>query len=467
MTQIGKLFNSFATGAATVLTEKKDWAKVKRMSTAKNADVWGQVWKKSARPAAIKALEEADLGLSKAEIASIVDDYGSSRKLPFIRQTTKTDIGRLKKLARSKGDLEGDIKKAGISKPSRVDLIEFEESKQAKSFALRDAHEMMGFTTRKWVAGGHKTCEICNAKAGQVVGIRERYKGGEEIAHAHNHCQCHDEYGGQIKYGLRSGSGVDDPVPEEGSFEIPEPLEGEELVTLDEKRFLGKDYGLFPNGHKFFKSTHKGIDIYESVNREGGSDFRVYSGDAIKKALDFIPESLIKASRCKEIIASPVYDPKYSQEELLEKYGKGFQVAGQLNLKTLRMTLFPDTKSTYSVDTQTVAHELAHGVDYNPRNKAIDSSNCFTESSQYFKAVNADALLAKEHGDPFFASTYAEKTYKNTGKLDEDFADFAGNVINDPRERTKYPNRYKELRHLVIGDIDKELDEIDKALEEG
>lgn len=194
MRTVGSLFKNFAKGSATILSEKKDWQAVKRMSKAKNADVWQTVWNKSARPAAIKALRGEELGLSTREIKEIVDDYGKSRRAEFIKLTTRTDITRLKKLARSQGDLEGEIKKAGISKLSRKALIEFEEPELATLHTLRNAHDMMGYTARQWVAGGAKPCDICLAKAGQVVKINERYAGGEEVAHAHPRCNCHDKY---------------------------------------------------------------------------------------------------------------------------------------------------------------------------------------------------------------------------------------------------------------------------------
>jgi hypothetical protein len=193
--KIEKLFDQFAIGASTVLTgTKKNWPKVKQMSRAKNADVWAQVWTKTARPAAISALKSAKLGLTDTQIKALADDYNKKRKLEFVKQTTKTDIKRLKVLARSKGDLEGEIKEAGISRPSRKFLIEDNESIEAAKELLRGGHKAVGFTKKTSKTTSNKPCEICRAREGETVGIDKAYKGGQMTAHYHQNCHCEDVY---------------------------------------------------------------------------------------------------------------------------------------------------------------------------------------------------------------------------------------------------------------------------------
>jgi len=207
MSKIDTYFKDFAEGSATVLSEKKNWSKIKRMSKDKNADVWQQVWTKTARPAAIKSLKAAGLGLSDKEIAALADEYGQSRRPEFIRLTTKTDINRLKQLVTtpSKEDLEERIKNAGISRASRKALMEAEEVGRASKELLLMGYREAGYQTKTWSAKGAKACEKCVSMSGETVAINRPYSNGSMIAHAHPHCQCRDEYDShqEVKGGRR------------------------------------------------------------------------------------------------------------------------------------------------------------------------------------------------------------------------------------------------------------------------
>lgn len=194
MPKIETLFSQFAKGSFTILSEKKDWPKIKRMSKAKNADVWGQVWEKTARPAAISALRSAKLGLTEAQIKAIADDFERKRKAQFIKYTTDTDIKRLKKLSRSKGDLEEEIKSAGINSLSRKELIERNEAIEAGKGLLLEGHKLAGFSKKRWKLTSNKPCEICRAREGETRPIDKSYSNGSQTAHAHPGCMCEDEY---------------------------------------------------------------------------------------------------------------------------------------------------------------------------------------------------------------------------------------------------------------------------------
>lgn len=142
----------------------------------------------------MSALRSAKLGLSEKDIKALADDYGIARKPLFVRLTSQTDIKRLKKLARSKGDLEKEIGEAGISKPSRRFLMEDNESLEAAKSLLRAGNKQVGKKTKTWRTTSGKACKLCDSLNGEKRGIDEAYSNGSLTAHYHENCHCEDQF---------------------------------------------------------------------------------------------------------------------------------------------------------------------------------------------------------------------------------------------------------------------------------
>ena len=164
----------------------------------KNAKVWRRAWEGGLARSYLDGMAEEAVGpvISASELAQ---SYFEKQGLRFAKELTETDLRFIRQTLIDNWDDKSGfldaIRETYICSEARGERIWDNETHIAYRSGNQDYARSDGKTTKTWVTtGSDAMCEECEAMDGETVPIDEPYSNGMMTAHAHNGCQCDEEF---------------------------------------------------------------------------------------------------------------------------------------------------------------------------------------------------------------------------------------------------------------------------------